>query len=106
MSLDAAIREAVMGFGITTENIAEIVAKWRQCGTEIGALSYQAADLSLAGSRSAPALRDAGNAAHGCARSVSTNLSGLADALQAFNARTVESDRAAAAALAALRLQS
>lgn len=92
-----------MGFGTTPEQIAEIVAKWRHCGTEIGDLKFEATTVSLAGTRTASAVQHAGTAARTCSTSLSRQLLALGDALQAFNARTVESDQAAASALAAVR---
>ncbi|KXT56446.1 hypothetical protein Y710_13245 [Gordonia sp. QH-12] len=92
-----------MGFGITPDQLNSIVALWRRSSDEIAGLDCAAGDLSLAGSRSAESLRACAAAVHDAAAALSRHLAGSAAALEKFNTTTVESDRACAADLAALR---
>ena len=94
-----------MNFGITPDQAAAIVALWRRSADAIAGLDCAAGDLGAAGSFALDALGGTLTATRAVAGAQSRQLSGLADALAAFNTRTVDSDESAATAVAATRRQ-
>ncbi|MBM7367335.1 hypothetical protein [Gordonia hydrophobica] len=92
-----------MDFGITPQQLAQVVARWRHCGTQIADLAPEVGDLPVSGSAAAQALNTCLRTTRAVTTGRATQLHALADALDRFGALTVEADAAAAAALAERR---
>lgn len=92
-----------MDFGITPEQLAQIVARWRQCGRQLADLVIGGGDLPVSGSISVRALNDCLRVTRTTTTGHATHLDALADALDRFRSLTVEADEAAAVALAERR---
>ncbi|EGD54731.1 hypothetical protein [Gordonia neofelifaecis] len=92
-----------MDFGITPEQLNSIVARWRHCSDEIAGLDCEVGDLAVRGGLSTAALAACATAVRAITDSTARRLDESAGAIERFNTATVESDRACAAALAALR---
>lgn len=92
-----------MDFGITPDQVAQIVGRWRHAATELAGLDTETGEFAVSGSFTLDALAGAVAASGEAGRARSHELGALADALVGFNTCTVDSDEAAAAALAATR---
>ncbi|WP_026918726.1 hypothetical protein [Gordonia shandongensis] len=89
-----------MEFGIDPDQVTQIAAAWRRSGDEMRALRF-GRDAEPAGSAAVAELAHCRAAARRGATGQGDEVRALAAALDSFTATTVESDRAAGAAIAA-----
>lgn len=92
-----------MDFGITPQQLVDIVTLWRRCGRQIADTDCGVGDLPVSGSAALASLNACLGATRDATTARSQQLDALADALATFGALTVEADASAAAALAAKR---
>lgn len=92
-----------MDFGITPEQLTDVVALWRRCGRQVAAADCDVDDLPASGSAAFASLNACLHTTGVAADTRSQQLEALADALARFASLTVEADASAAAALAARR---
>lgn len=89
-----------MDFGITPQQVAEVVALWRRCGQQLDALGSLGGELSGSAASAFIAVDDCRRTTREAAASRAAQLDALASALTRFGALTEEADAAAASALA------